>query len=276
MRQLTHIGAAAAVVALSACSGMELERNAGLSPSGSEFNRALFTEYTALARSEQAQGDHESSDAYALRARAAAQARPVEPEEIAARDLPADKVQDLTSARGRLVSALRANATTRSPANAAKAQAMFDCWMEQQEENHQPPHIEACRSAFFAALAQIETAPQAAQPAAAPDAMMVYFPLNRANLTADAQREIDRIVARIRASNARSVVLTGHADRSGSTARNMALSRDRVAAVRDAIRRAGVNVQFSESAMGESSPAVRTADNVAEARNRRVEVRILP
>ncbi len=36
-----------------------------------------------------------------------------------------------------------------NPAIAARAQARFDCWVEQQEENHQADHIAACRTDFL-------------------------------------------------------------------------------------------------------------------------------
>jgi outer membrane protein OmpA-like peptidoglycan-associated protein len=76
--------------------------------------------------------------------------------------------------------------------------------------------------------------------------------------------------------NAKSVVLAGHADRAGASDYNLRLSQRRVAAVRAAIQRAGVDVRFDISSFGEQRPAVQTADGVREARNRRVEVRIVP
>jgi len=148
--------------------------------------------------------------------------------------------------------------------------------MEEQEENFQPNDLAACRAGFFEALAKIETAPVAQPAPPPPETMVVFFDFNRSTLNADARGVIARIVARIRATNARSVVLSGYADRAGAANYNVRLSQRRVAAVRDAIRRAGVNVQFSVSSFGEERPAVQTVDGVREARNRRVEVRIAP
>ena len=52
MRKLSSLCAVAAALALSACSGMELQRTSGMTPAGSEFNRALFGEYMTLSRIE--------------------------------------------------------------------------------------------------------------------------------------------------------------------------------------------------------------------------------
>ena len=279
MMKVTSLCAAvAATLALSACGGMELGQTSATAPAGSEFNRALFTEYLALSRSEYNQGDYRDSDVYAVRARTAGQGTLVEPEEVSARTIPADKTQELTSSRGRLITALRGGARERAPRDAAQAQAMFDCWMEQQAENFQPIDIAACRTGFLAALAKIEVVPVAQQPAASPQAenVTIYFDLNKATLNDKGRRDVDRIVSRARAINAKSVVVEGYTDRSGSDAYNMRLSQKRETAVRDAIRLAGVNVPIDGKAYGEARSAMQTADGVAEAGNRRVSVNIIP
>ena len=44
------------------------------------------------------------------------------------------------------------------PAQAARAQAGFECWLEQQEEGHQAADIAACRKQFETAVAAVEDA----------------------------------------------------------------------------------------------------------------------
>ena len=281
MKLSTLSAAVAATLALSACGGMELERTSGMTPTGSEFDKALFSDYMTLSHQEYNEGDYRNSDLYAMRARSAGAGTMVEPEEISARTIPANETQELSSARGRLVTALNGGARARDPREAASAQANFECWMEEAEENIQPQHLAECRSRFFDALGKIEVKPAvAAAPAPAPvlqpENIAIYFDLNKATLNDEAQREIDHAVARIRGLRAKEVVLVGHADRSGSARYNMALSERRVTAVRDALKKAGVDVPFSESAVGESRPAVPTADNVRERRNREVTVHIVP
>jgi outer membrane protein OmpA-like peptidoglycan-associated protein len=278
MRSLNSFYAvAAAALILSACAGTELDRISGTTPTGPEFNRALFGEYVARSRVEYNEGDYGNSDKFAVRARSLAQGTMVEPEEVSARTIPADKVPELTTARGRLVAALRGGARERLPVDAARAQSRFDCWLEEQEENHQPADIAACRAEFMEALAKIEVAPAAQPaPAARSQTFTVLFDWNKATLDDAANAEIRRALAHARSINAQWVVLEGHADRSGSDAYNMRLSQSRVAAVRQAIQGSGVNVQFRDSADGESRPIVQTADGVREARNRAVIVRVVP
>jgi len=71
------------------------------------------------------------------------------------------------------------------------------------------------------------------------------------------------------------VVVTGHTDRVGSVEANDRLSLARAEAVRDLLVAAGVaRSAVTAVGRGEREPAVPTADEVAEARNRRVEIKI--
>ena len=67
-------------------------------------------------------------------------------------------------------------AKSREPGSAAHAQAMFDCWMEQQEENNQPKHIAVCCSGFMNSLAQLK-APTAKPMPKLTGPYIVYFGL---------------------------------------------------------------------------------------------------
>ena len=51
---------------------------------------------------------------------------------------------------------------------AARAQVMFDCWMQEQEENFQTDHIAACRNRFFAALEEVQKAVEPPAPSVLP------------------------------------------------------------------------------------------------------------
>lgn len=266
-----------AVLVLSGCAGDELGRSTGMTPTGSEFNKAMYGEYITLSQKEFNEGDYGNSDKFAVRARSSAGNTTVQPEEMSARQIPADKVSELTTARGRLVTALNAGARERLPRDAAKAQAMFDCWMEETEEaNAVDPDLEACRAGFFEALAKIEVAAPGAPPAAGrSETFLVYFDFNKAILNDKGKAEIGRAIAHAKAINAQFVVLEGHADRAGADPYNKRLSQARVATVKQAIQASGVNVQFRDSAEGESRPPVPTADGVREARNRVVIVRVV-
>ena len=273
--------AAAAVLILSACAdqhdvtsnaGEELKKTSGMTPTGSEFNRTLFSEYLQLSRAEFNQGDYPDSDTYAVRARSAGQGMMVEPFTVAERKIPADQTSDATSYRGRLVKALGSGGRERLPHDAARAQAMYDCWLEQIGEGHskgpQASDAAACRTNFLAALQKLETP--------LPERYMIYFDTNKATLTDKGRSEVARIVARARAINASNITVEGHTDRVGSDAYNLRLSQKRDDAVHNAIHLAGLNAAITSEAYGETRPAKPTPDGVAEASNRRVDVTIYP
>jgi outer membrane protein OmpA-like peptidoglycan-associated protein len=65
--------------------------------------------------------------------------------------------------------------------------------------------------------------------------------------------------------------IAGHTDTVGSAAHNLRLSQDRARAIAAWFRKRGVKLPISFEGFGETSPEVKTADNVDEPRNRRVD-----
>lgn len=104
----------------------------------------------------------------------------------------------------------------------------------------------------------------------------IYFASGSAKLNDDAKATVGRIIATARQMKAKTLILSGHTDTTGNAAYNAVLSAKRVAAVRAAITRWGVPGEIKVAAHGEERPAVETGDNKGEAKNRRVEVRIVP
>jgi len=277
MFKLKVLGALAAAAMLVGCSSdIEQIRNT-TAGTGSAFTQALTTEYREFALFE-ADEMYDWPDAgyFARKGLAAADGEVVLPEELENWDLPEDRISEMSAARQRLVSLLDAGGRDRAPEIAARAQAKFDCWVEQQEENHQPDHIAACRDDFFAALAELEQAmgpaPQPAQPAPmAPETFIVYFDWDRADINAAAQAVLAEVLAAVESGTPISV--TGHADRSGPEDYNMSLSLRRADAVREVLINGGVAADaITVSGRGEEEPAVPTADGVREQANRRVEI----
>lgn len=114
----------------------------------------------------------------------------------------------------------------------------------------------------------------AAQPAR-PESYILYFLPGGENLTAESQAEFARVRAEISGRAAAEVMVIGHTDRVGSVEANDALSLTRAAAVRDLLVEAGVPAEKLEIVgRGERAPLVPTADEVAEERNRRVEINL--
>lgn len=125
---------------------------------------------------------------------------------------------------------------------------------------------EAVRATYGALLAQ--------QPAR-PRSFTVQFESNGNRLAAGAEAVLTEMRAALAVLPAAEVVITGHTDRVGSVEANDRLSLARAEAVRDILAAAGVpRSAMSVAGRGEREPVVPTADEVAEARNRRVEIKI--
>lgn len=125
---------------------------------------------------------------------------------------------------------------------------------------------EAVRSTYGALLAQ--------QPAR-PRSFTVQFEPNGNRLAAGADAVLAEMRAVLAALPAAEVVITGHTDRVGTVEANDRLSLVRAESVRDILAAAGVpRSAMTVAGRGEREPVVPTADEVAEARNRRVEIKV--
>lgn len=114
-----------------------------------------------------------------------------------------------------------------------------------------------------------------AQQPARPRVFTVQFEPNGNRLAAGADTVLAEMRAALATLPAAEVVITGHTDRVGTVETNDRLSLARAEAVRDILVAAGLPRRAIQVAgRGEREPAVPTADEVAEARNRRVEIKI--
>ncbi len=137
-------------------------------PSGSAFNQALFKDYAALARSFGSVGaaagiafdgggsleltDMDSdigalANSYASKALVAARGSVVEPDPGV--DVPTHKMRD------RLIRALDRNREAH-PADAARAQADYDCWMMNATVAAMAASSKKCRASLEISLARLE------------------------------------------------------------------------------------------------------------------------
>ncbi len=272
------------------CAGAQLDKAKMMDPGGSSFDKNLYAGYVELSQSEYGEADYRDSDFFADKAMAAGQGSSVGPQEVAARALPSDRAPILSGARQRLVAALQAGGAERSPKDAARAQVMFDCWMQEQEENIQPDDIAACQAGFTDAMAKLEAAlapkavAKAPEPAPAPKpepkramrpkAWTVYFGFDSTDVTSDANATA-REAAMYAMQHDAVIKVRGHTDRSGSQVYNAKLADDRAKAVADAIAKIGVPAnKIVVGAFGEDEPVVQTADGTREAKNRRVEITV--
>jgi OOP family OmpA-OmpF porin len=273
-----------AVALLASCSGpwdIESLRGTTRTTAGTPFTQGLTEEYRSFTLYE---ADHEKDwgNAYIFAAKglAAARGENVLPEQPSNWPVPQPWMQQLNDGRARLMAALDANGRTRLPQVAAKAQVRYDCWVEQSEEGWQDAEIAACRGEFYYLLGLLEARPAAPVPPApamvpAQREFIIYFDWDSARITPEGLRIIDQAAQEARTASGARIVIVGHADRSGPESYNLRLSLRRADAVRAALAQRGVATErTSVTALGESEPAVPTADGVREPRNRRVVVTV--
>lgn len=108
-----------------------------------------------------------------------------------------------------------------------------------------------------------------------PERHRLYFLTATAEMTVDAKSRLRDIAAAIKHRISCDLSVIGHSDRVGDDESNRGLSLRRAETVAAAL----VNLGIAKECMdiryyGENDPLVPTADNIAEARNRRVEVEI--
>ena len=123
---------------------------------------------------------------------------------------------------------------------------------------------EEIRSIFSEALA--------AQPTL-PVKFILYFLQDSNELTGESRTIIPKILLTIQERGSTDIVIVGHTDTVGAKEYNYKLSLDRAKEMRDILVANGaVSADITITSHGEGNPLVKTADNVAEPRNRRVEV----
>ena len=144
--------------------------------------------------------------------------------------------------------------------------------MEQQEENFQVKDIAACRKGFEDAIAALTPAPEADEVIAI--SSDVLFDFDRSTVKEEFKPRLDAIAADLVRDTNKRMLVWGHTDTVGPESYNMALSIRRADAVAKYLESKGVDSsRLTIQGFGETKLAVPTGPNVAEPRNRRVEVR---
>lgn len=114
----------------------------------------------------------------------------------------------------------------------------------------------------------------AAQPPR-PRSFTVRFETGGDRLTPDSEPVLRELIGSLAANPGAELVVVGHTDRVGSLDANDRLSLQRAQSVRDRLVAAGAAPErISVAGRGEREPAVPTDDEVAEPRNRRVEIKL--
>jgi outer membrane protein OmpA-like peptidoglycan-associated protein len=106
-----------------------------------------------------------------------------------------------------------------------------------------------------------------------PAQFTLYFVEGKDEFTDESRRAFDNVFAEIAKRPVPDVLVIGHTDTVGTDVFNDALSSQRAEVVRRALVARGIAVEnIVVVGRGKREPIVPTADNVAEARNRRVEI----
>jgi outer membrane protein OmpA-like peptidoglycan-associated protein len=102
---------------------------------------------------------------------------------------------------------------------------------------------------------------------------MLYFQSDSVQLLPQSRRQLTEIKDEYQRRRPTRVSVVGHTDTLGDKAYNVKLSMRRAMAVKTLLMDAGIDESAIDiSSHGEENPLVKTADNVANAKNRRVEV----
>ena len=110
---------------------------------------------------------------------------------------------------------------------------------------------------------------------ATPSSYVLYFEQGGNVLTAESQAALGQVRREIVERAAPEIRVIGHTDRVGSSEGNDALSKKRAEAMRDLLIESGIPADKLEAVgRGERDPLVPTEDNVAEPKNRRVEINL--
>jgi len=109
----------------------------------------------------------------------------------------------------------------------------------------------------------------------APHTVTVYFEFDSVALTEQSKGLVPGILNTVATFPVPEVMVVGHTDTRGTTAANFALGLKRADVVRSILENAGLDrATIDTTSLGETFLLVRTPDETAEPRNRRVEITV--
>lgn len=104
---------------------------------------------------------------------------------------------------------------------------------------------------------------------------LIYFKSGGTDITTDSRQTIQEVVKAIKSRNPHEISVSGHTDSVGSIEFNHLLSMNRARAAASILVSQGAKEEIIEITYhGKENPLVPTPDEVAEPRNRRVEITI--
>jgi outer membrane protein OmpA-like peptidoglycan-associated protein len=108
-----------------------------------------------------------------------------------------------------------------------------------------------------------------------PKRFTLYFRFESEELTAESRADIPRVLQAVKQHPAPEVLVVGHTDTTGAADRNVQLGMRRAITVRDLLIASDLDRSTIEVASyGETDLLIKTADDVFEPRNRRVDITV--
>jgi OOP family OmpA-OmpF porin len=298
MTILKTVLTSAVVIGLGACSSFqgnnEVEMLDNMSAVGSPFTQQLTSEYRAFSSFElDNEKDYADALHFARKGMDAAKGMNVMPEPVNDWDLTQADMVELSTAYGRMVSAIDRGAREIIPGKTAIAQARYDCWIEEQEEVANGMQMSVpCKADFMAVMTEVEAALPAAiaqqaeefpapvsmidsnEPLNIQEAMyLVFFDFDGDKVNSDGRAVIDAVTSEVQSRNIDSIRIVGHTDTSGSATYNARLANKRANDVKAELVSRGVPAgMIMIEGRGENELLVNTTDGVREPANRRAVI----
>ncbi len=271
---------------LSGCyTGFNLQELKQADPQGSAYHKELAALYLMYSEAEADNADWRDSQYFAGKGLRAIYGHEVQPEVVERWDIHGGALVELKQARDELLPLLSDAVKEAQPVAAAQAVFYFDCWVENQEEYWKQQPIAACKEGLYHAMKELMPANVAEAdvvvgkpevPEIESTAYMLFFAHNAIDLNAEALATLESVAKELQGMQEEyTVVINGHADRSGNEKLNLEIALNRAEAARGKLVELGVpDARIQVFSFGESAPAVATRDDVEEAKNRRVEIYI--
>ncbi|MFV0431873.1 MAG: OmpA family protein [Alphaproteobacteria bacterium] len=237
-------------------SGLDDDRLAG-----KDFLDHLAREYRSCGNAEARERDMKDARYFRNLAAKAEKGQMVLPAAVSSRIIPSDYLSELNTAKEKLDYHLGLGARDNTPAAAAAAQASYECWLQEAEENKLDGDIDKEKAKFYANLSAL-TSPLTTT--------VIYFPVDSATLTSSARSKLNAMVRQMKANGIRDVAMGTYASSTASYTHNLALTKFRADAVKNYLRARGIReASVILRTYGEGDLAVPTGNNRENKLNRR-------
>lgn len=236
------------------------------------YYSTLATEYRVLAAQRRAAKDQDDYKHFSAKADKAAIGSAVPADSPHSRGLGQEKNPNLWTAWAQLDN-MPSYIRSAFPRDTARAQVAYDCWLEERHRQGRRKTATACERQWTELSAQLECPmgcmDEAKNSLASFD---IKFDTNSTTLS-NAQSAILDEIAAYNKPGQYTLRITGHTDRSGSSAYNMKLAARRAESVAAALAQRGIPRQSLQiAAQGEFGQAITTDDDIKLDANRRVTI----